>query len=293
MTAESLEKFRQNHQRIVERLYRESGADKWNLSQDSFARVLYRSYARRAESGPAFATPKEIDAFLESLFVRDLALAAACRQGNDDAWNQFLAAFKAVIESAARAAISDPSAARELADSLYAELYGLRSRDGLRDSPLDRYHGRSALTPWLRTVIARRAADWWRARRVSEPIDWVTERAMKHTSLEAQDPKRARYLAMLCDSLRRALAELPPADRLRLSFYYLQELTLAQIGALTAEHESTVSRKLAHTRSKLRADVEEALRLEHHLSADEISLCFEYATEDWPFNLAEVLSQAK
>ena len=32
---------------------------------------------------------------------------------------------------------------------------------------------------------------------------------------------------------------------------------------------------------------------QYHLSADQISSCFEYATEDWPFNLAEVLAQAK
>jgi RNA polymerase sigma-70 factor len=295
MIVESLEQFRHQHHRSIERLYLQSGASKWNLSEVAFAEALYRSYARRHENGPAFASSDQIDAFLDSLFVDDLALAAACREGNENAWRQFLASYRAVTEGAARALISDASAARELADSLYADLYGLRQNNGARNSPLDRYHGRSPLSAWLRTVIARRAADVWRATKITEPMDDAAERSMNHAAHDAQahDPRRGQYLAMLCDSLKNAIAKLPPSDRLRISYYYLHDLTLAQIGSLTGEHESTISRKLAQTRTRIREEVERNLSCEHHLSADQISLCFEYATEDWPFNLAEVLAQAK
>ena len=51
----------------------------------------------------------------------------------------------------------------------------------------------------------------------------------------------------------------PPRDRLRLSAYYAQELTLAQTGRLTGEHEATVSRQLAKTRAALRSAVETRL----------------------------------
>ncbi len=295
MTA-ALEQFRRDHRGSIERLYRQSGAAKWNLSEISFADALYRSYARREESGPEFASSEQVDAFLDSLFVDDLALAAACRDGNESAWREFLANYRAVAEGAARALISDSSAARELADSLYADLYGLRQNNGARKSPLDRYHGRSPLSAWLRTVIARRAADVWRATRIHEPMDDAAERSINHAACQPQppaDPQRARYLAMLCDSLKRSIAKLPPSDRLRISYYYLQGLTLAQIGSLMGEHESTISRKLTQTRKRIREAVEGNLRDEYHLSADQISSCFEYATEDWPFNLSEVLAQAK
>jgi len=298
MTVESFAQFSQGHHGSIERLYRHSGAAKWNLSAEAFAEALYRSYARRHESGPAFASSDQIDAFLDSLFVDDLALAAACREGNENAWREFLKSYRSVAEGAARALISDSNAARELADSLYADLYGLRGGDhGARNSPLDRYHGRSPLSAWLRTVIARRAADSWRAVRIHEPMDEAAERSLNHkVSCEPQmplDPQRGRYLAMLCASLKYSIAKLPTPDRLRISYYYLQELTLAQIGVLMGEHESTISRKLAQTRTRIRADVEKNLSVEYHLSADQISSCFEYATEDWPFNLAEVLAQAK
>ena len=297
MTVESLQQFRRSHQRSIERLYRQSGAAKWTLSEEAFGDALYRSYARRHESGPDFASSDQIDAFLDSLFVDDLALAAACREGNESAWHEFLKSYRMVAEGAARALISDPNAARELADSLYADLYGLRQNNGARNSPLERYHGRSPLSAWLRTVIARRAADAWRAVKLHEPMDDVAERSINHAaSCEPQapmDPQRGRYLTMLCASLKHSIAKLPPSDRLRISYYYLQELTLAQIGSLMGEHESTISRKLAQTRVRIREDVEKTLSDEYHLSADQISSCFEYATEDWPFNLADVLAQAK
>jgi RNA polymerase sigma-70 factor len=296
MTVESFQQFRQDHRRSIERLYRQSGAGKWNLSEGGFADALYRSYARRHDTGPEFASSDQIDAFLDSLFVDDLALAAACRDGSENAWREFLASYRAVAESAARALISDWAAARELADSLYADLYGLRQNNGARNSPLDRYHGRSPLSAWLRTVIARRAADAWRAARIHEPMDDAAERSLSHAAGEPQsplDPQRGRYLAMLCDSLKGAIAKLPPPERLRISYYYLQGLTLAQIGSLMSEHESTISRKLAQTRNRIREEVERNLSAKYHLSADQISSCFEYATEDWPFNLAEVLAQAK
>jgi len=295
MTAESLQEFRRQHRGSIERLYRQSGAERWRLAQDTFADALYRSYARRHEAGPDFASPDQVDAFLDSLFVDDLALAAACREGNENAWREFLSNYHTVAEGAARAMISDAAAARELADSLYADLYGLRQNNGARNSPLDRYHGRSPLSAWLRTVIARRAADMWRAVKLHGPMDDAAERSLNHAASceppAPMDPHRGRYVTMLCDSLKRSIAKLPPSDRLRISYYYLQGLTLAQIGSITGEHESTISRKLANTRGQIREAVERNLSAEYHLSADQISSCFDYATEDWPFNLADVLGQ--
>ena len=44
MKAESLQQFCRDHRRSIERLYRQSGAGKWNLSEGAFADALYRSY---------------------------------------------------------------------------------------------------------------------------------------------------------------------------------------------------------------------------------------------------------
>ena len=65
--------------------------------------------------------------------------------------------------------------------------------------------------------------------------------------------------------LHKTFDALAPRDRLRLSYYYVQELTLAETGALLGE-QSTVSRGLARIRAEIRRNVEGALRKDYRLS---------------------------
>jgi predicted RNA polymerase sigma factor len=85
---------------------------------------------------------------------------------------------------------------------------------------------------------------------------------------------------MLRGALDRAMAALPDRDRLRLAWYYVEQLTLAQIGRALGEHEATVSRHLTRTRRTLRSTVERTLRDDAGLSASEIARAFELAAED-------------
>jgi hypothetical protein len=95
--------------------------DAWGITGDRFAQTLERSAAQRfAGVSPAAST---LEAFFESLHVRDLALASACAAGNSAAWDFFVDTYRAEIYRAARA-IGGESRGREIADSLYAELYG-------------------------------------------------------------------------------------------------------------------------------------------------------------------------
>ena len=90
----------------------------------------------------------------------------------------------------------------------------------------------------------------------------------------ALDPDRARFVAAMRAVLAAAIAALAPRDRMRLACYYAQEMTLAQIGTLTREHEATVSRALAKTRKVVREDVERRLRDDRGFSKTEIEECF-------------------
>lgn len=294
MNPGSSDRFRQ-YRSVIERLYSESGAARWKLSESDFADALLRSFARRFDegAGPSLSAGT---AFLESLHVRDLALAAACLAGVQEAWAAFIKEFRPAAEAIARSLISDSARASEAADSLWADLYGLRDAlRATRKSPLVHYHGRSSLKAWLRVVIARRQVDEWRAARPSEQLELhdngYRDGAAAHVS--DNDPDRARLLTALGCALNAAIAALEPRDKLRLSYYYVQQLTLAEVATILGEHESTVSRKIAAARVEIRHAVEAALRQEHGLSDDQIDRCFEFAVEDWPFDLGRVLSQAK
>lgn len=282
---------------LVGRLFARAGADRWQLPMDRFADTLRRSACQHFRTGRP--TRAELEDYLQSLHLEDLALASACAAGSESAWEHFVREFRPILHAAARA-IGGASAAPELADAIYAELYGATpgATPETRRSLFDYFHGRSKLSTWLRAVMAQRHVDQLRAARRLEGLD---DRDDTQGLLEAGrirpetplDPDRQRYLTLLHDALAAELLALPPRDRLRLSYYYLQELTLAQIGRLLGEHEATVSRKLDRTRHALRRQVECRLRDprgEGRLSEAQVQVCFQYAVEEWHFDLSRPLA---
>ena len=187
-------------------------------------------------------------------------------------------------------AIDPFGGARELADSLYADLYGLEDRGGKRQSLFRYFHGRSSLATWLRAVLAQRHIDRLRAqRRVESLPDEESPAAIASRPVPA-DPDRPRYVGLIAQALGRAVSRLDARDRLRLGCYYAQEMTLAQIGRLLREHEATVSRHLARTRRRLREDVEHQLSSEAGLTGIQMTECFESVMDDaGPIDLGETL----
>jgi RNA polymerase sigma-70 factor (ECF subfamily) len=281
---------------VVERCWKKAAPPaEWNLTPERFRLLLERSIAQGF--GGKQPNADEIGRYLGMLHLADLALAGACSTGIPAAWDFFVAQYRPELYRAARAIAGD-SFGRELADSLYADLYGLQEVDGRRKSLFDHFHGRSKLGTWLRAVMAQRHVDEFRRTRRTEPLEEVPgdehiERALGVRPADPgdlYDPERPRLLAMLQAALSAALAALDARDRLRLAYYYADELTLAQIGRLLAEHEATVSRKLDRTRQDVRKRVDAALRSEKKLSEAQLRLCYEYAREKWPFDLTQVLS---
>jgi RNA polymerase sigma-70 factor (ECF subfamily) len=277
----------------LEELYRRAEIPgEWGVSLEEFSGAMGRSAgARFRDANP---TAREIVAHFETLHCKDLALAVACAIGNASAWEYFVAEYRPELNRAARA-IAGGSPGRDLADSLYAELYGLETREGRRRSLFDYFHGRSKLGTWLRAILAQRHVDEIRRTRRTESLDEDESSAAElpqpqPASGDVADPERVRYLALLQGVLSAALAALAPRDRLRLAYYYVEDLTLAQIGRLLGEHEATVSRKLERLRRDLRARVDSELRGNKRLSDAQVQLCYEYAQQEWPFDLTRVLT---
>lgn len=292
MAALSLEQFLENYRDTIARLYSISNAPAWHVSLPSFANALLKSFERRFGADTSAVNRKDAASFLDSLHAADLALAIGCRDGDADAWCHLVSTYRAPVDAFARAVLGNSSRASEIADSLWADLYGLRGSDGARRSPLDHYGGRSSLMSWLRVVVTRLEADRWRATRRMEPLDEARD-GNSNGVIDSPDPDRANLLAALERSLREAVNALSSDDRLRLSYYYVHDLTLAQTAALLGEHESSASRNLARARTAIRDCVTRTLRREYRFSDDQISQCFEYATGDWPFDLGRMLALGK
>ena len=309
----SLDGFLAPYAPLTAELHARAGAERWGLPQKAFAEALRRSAEKRfvaaqPDTGPDSAS---VQTYLESLHLEDLALACACSQGLEEAWEFFIAHFRQDLRAAANAMLrasgqTGGARADELADSLYADLYGVRSgAGGRRKSLFEYFHGRSKLATWLRAVLAQRQVDLFRtgSRTVSleEEREGAAPRELaSRTDPPPADPDREKYVKRFERALTAALAALAPRERLILACYYVDQLTLAEIGRMLREHESTVSRQLERLRRALHDSVTATLQspspavngrpAEVALDAAQVELAFEYALEDWPFDLSRALS---
>ena len=242
--------------RLVDRLYTRAHAERWRVPVERFAEALQRAAGRGADP--------------TTLHLEDLALACACAEGDEAAWEEFIRELRPVLYRAADA-LDPGGGARDLADGIYGELF---------ERSLFRYfHGRSSLATWLRAVLAQRHVDRIRAQRRLEPLPENEPPTAGPTRAGLYEPERSRSLELIQASLTRAVEQLPTRDRLRLACYYAQQLTLAEIGKVLGEHEATCSRHLARTRKTLRAEITASLRSEG-LDETGIAECIASVSED-------------
>jgi RNA polymerase sigma-70 factor, ECF subfamily len=273
---------------LLDRLYRQSTARTWRVSPERFAHALEASATRALHDREP--DDQVLERYLASLHLDDLALACACADGDDGAWEHFVREHRPGLYRAADA-LEPGGGAREIADSLYAELFGLRESPGGRQSLFRYFHGRSSLATWLRAVLAQRHVDRVRSNRRMDPLPGDESPAALSSPPAPIEPERTRYLTLISRALQHAVEALAPRDRLRLACYHADGMTLAETGRLLGEHEATASRNLARTRRAIRRDVEERLKREDGLGDTEIATCFECVMEDaGPLDVRTVLS---
>jgi RNA polymerase sigma-70 factor (ECF subfamily) len=246
---------RLNVEFLAKQLYRKSGAETYGLGSREFGALLAEVTERYL---PSCSSESEIENFQRTLHVEDLALARACAAGSERAWEIFIARYREKLHQAALAITRDDSRARELADSLYAELFGTRTREGRRVSKLEHYSGRGSLAGWLRTVLAQRYVNDYRLARHTVSLD--SEGAGREPS-RAPEADAAPGMDPRVDAATdEALAAISSEDRYLLACYFLDGVTLKQIAKVLRVHESTISRRLAKLANSLRESILDGLR---------------------------------
>lgn len=220
-------------------LYRAARAEEFGFSAAAFESLL-AGIARRFL--PRTASAAEIGEFLQSLKIEELVLARACAAGHERAWEVFLTRYREKLYDAAYAIAREESVARELADSVYADLYGTTVREGARVGKLNSYSGRGSLEGWLRTVLAQEYINRYRSQRRLVSLE---EKEAAGAQIAA--PAAAEAMVpdpRLAEATAEALRGIAGEDRVILAAYFLDGRKLAEIGRLLRVHESTISRRL-------------------------------------------------
>jgi len=240
-------------------LYGKAGAEKFGLSIEDFTSILrevtakYRGAATASSSDGRESRWVETAQFCSGLHLEELALARACSKGSEAAWEVFLTRYREKLYDAARAIAQEESQARELADSLYADLFGM-SKDGApRVSKLSYYTGRGSLEGWLRTVLAQEYVNRYRSQRRLVSLEEQTEAGAQFRA-PASDPAPALD-TRLETATDEALQALPAEDRFLLASYFLDGRTLAETARILGVHESTISRRVEKITATLRKQI--------------------------------------
>src|ERR1700674_2636736 len=261
---------------IAAALYERSGAAAYDVSAEQFAAIvdeILRKYllqnsvqnsAQNSAANSSHVSAEQKTAFCAGLRLEELALARACAAGNERAWQDFINRYRQKLHSMALHITRDGAHAAELADSLFADLYGVNARDGVRRSKLVFYTGRGSLEGWLRTVMAQEVINRYRKQKRTISLEEQTEEGVQFAAAVpepayASDGASDRRLEAATDD---ALAELSSGDRFTRGSYYLDGRTLAEIARTLGLHESSVSRRLERLATGLRKRILAGLRMQ-------------------------------
>ena len=269
-------------------LYERSWAAAYAVSAEQFAAILDEILRKYLLMNSAHASAQQKADFCAALRLEELVLARACAAGNERAWQDFISRYRQKLHNMALPITRDGAHAAELADSLFADLYGVNARDGVRRSKLVFYTGRGSLEGWLRTVMAQEFINRYRKQKRTVSLEEQTEDGVQFAAA-VPEPACAsdQHLEAATDE---ALAELSSEDRFTLASYYLDGRTLAEIARTLGLHESSVSRRLDRLSTGLRKRILAGLRA-RGMSHAQATEALETDVRDIQLNLRSRLAQ--
>jgi len=269
-------------------LYERSGAAAYGVSAGQFAAILDEILRKYFPVTAAEQKAQQKADFCAALRLEELVLARACAAGNERAWQDFISRYRQKLHSMALHITRDSVHAAELADSLFADLYGVNARDGARRSKLVFYTGRGSLEGWLRTVLAQEFINRYRKQKRTVSLEEQTEDGVQFAAA-VPEPACASDLRLEA-ATDEALAELSSEDRFTLAAYYLDGRTLAEIARTLGLHESSVSRRLDRLSTGLRKRILAGLRA-RGMSHAQATEALETDVRDIQLNLRSRLAQ--
>lgn len=284
------------------------GSDNRSLSREQLLPRItgaVEKYLLKDNPGTAH---EEISKFIDELQADDLCLILACERGDETAWSDLVERFSATVRSAARSASSNEDAAEDLAQSIWAELYGLRARaDGRPASKLAYYSGRGSLAGWLRAVVAQLAVDTFRKQ--SKLVQTEEDADLDRLARDAQIGEGQAIVAGIStpeesmsnrfaqtdiqQALNKAVQDLDAEDRLLVKLYYFDNLRLREAGAVLGVHEATASRRLARIQTDLRKRVTTILVDERGWTTNETEKAFAEIAQHLDTDLEGLLSEER
>lgn len=170
---------------------------------------------------------------------RDDDLVAACRAGDERAWDELIDAYAPYIYSVARRAYGLTAAA---ADEVFQDAC-IRMYFGLSG-----YSGRSGFRPWLRAVVVSACRE--HVRQTGRTASRTTEEDPVDEPVEQIEDLDAAL------DLRAAVATLGEPCRSTIALHFFEDLTQSDVAERLGVPPGTIAARLSRCIQRLRAVVE-------------------------------------
>jgi RNA polymerase sigma-70 factor (ECF subfamily) len=205
------------------------------LADKHFARAL------------AVGVESDVMAHLSRLHAGDLYLAAACAQGDETAIEHFEQQFLARVPAIVRRIERGEAAIDEIQQTLRARLL---VGDG-KGPKIAEYSGRGPLSGWLRVAATNEALMLKRKREVPHPSRELQARIIGSRIDPEGAILRERHRDQFQAALDESLRALAPKERNLLRAYFIDEMTVAQLGVRFNVHTATAARWVQSARQTL------------------------------------------
>jgi RNA polymerase sigma-70 factor (ECF subfamily) len=185
----------------------------------------------------------ETDVFSSEPVDVDRDLVRSIAGGSADALAEFYDRHAPLVFGLARRMAGRPEDAEEIVQDVFAQVW----------RQAERYQGgRATVAGWLVMLTRTRAIDRIRARSARPDLVGVSTEAVAPLVSPLPDPESIALSAADVDSVRRALLELPDAQRFVVEMAYFEGLSHSEIADLTGIALGTVKTRLRAAMFSLR-----------------------------------------
>lgn len=228
---------------------------------------------------------------LAKLHAADLVLAKACAEGNTDALNVFERDFLGLVSSAGRKLSMSPNQCDELRQQVRMKLL-VAGKEGSA-AKIANYAGTGALRSWVYATALRTGLN--ELRRIGRAPIPAGDEQLLVAMPDSKDNQELLYMKQLYrsafkDSFKGAIGQLE--DRLAnvLRHYYLDEMTLEDIGSLYRVHKTTAMRWLNKAHAELEFETKKRMISHLQLQPSEVESVMRLIQSGIQLGLASVLA---
>jgi RNA polymerase sigma-70 factor (ECF subfamily) len=174
--------------------------------------------------------------------VRERELVRRCLDGEEQAWQEFHARYRPVVERLAAAALKRGRSGQDLVEEIASSVFEALV-DG-RYKALRSFRWQCSIETWLRILVRTFMIRRLR-RKTPRPQP-------KESTQPEEEPPEVAMAAEARGEVRRAIRELPDRERGVLTAFFVEDASYAEISRRFGLPMGTVATVIARTRARLR-----------------------------------------